>query len=117
MPEQAKDDLTVQDVLNRVRVEIDHETPPASSLERRITRIRSMQREFREHPIGGRLLPIKRVVFWFTASAFDRQAKVIEALFELVEDLAEENHRLESKLSSTIKGSLLSETGRATDNR
>jgi hypothetical protein len=117
MPEQAKDDLTAQNVLKRVRAEIDHETPPASPLEQRIARIRSMQREFREQPIGGRLLPIKRVVYWFTASAFDRQAKVIEALFELVEDLAEENHRLESKLANALKGPLLEETGRGSDDR
>jgi hypothetical protein len=117
MPDRTSDRLTVDDVMNRVQVELDHEIPTGSPLEQRIARVRKMQREFRQQPIGGRLLPLKRVFYWFTASAFDRQSKVLEALFELVEDLAEENHRLESKLASTIKGSLLSETGRATDNR
>jgi hypothetical protein len=90
-------------VLNRVSVEIDHEIPTGSPLERRIARVRAMQGEFRQQPIGGRLLPIKRVFYWFTASAFDRQAKVIEALLELVEDLAEENRRLSSQVARSAE--------------
>jgi hypothetical protein len=93
----------VEDVLNRVQAELDHEIPTGSPLERRIARVRAMQRDFREQPIGGRLLPIKRMFYWFTASAFDRQAKVIEALLELVEDLAEENRRLAIRVAQSAK--------------
>lgn len=117
MPDQTENRLTVEDVLNRVQVELDHEIPTGSPLERRIARVRAMQREFREQPIGGRLLAIKRVFYWFTASAFDRQAKVIEALLELVEELAEENHRLQSTLASAVRDSRLQETGRTTGGR
>ena len=94
MPHQAKKELTAPEVLSRVRAELDLAHPSASPLDRRIARIRTMQRDFRAQPIGGRLLPVKRLLYWFTASAFDRQGKVVEALLELVEDLAEENHRL-----------------------
>ena len=104
MPDQTEDRLTVEDVLNRVQVELDHEMPTGSPLERRIARVRAMQRDFREQPIGGRLLPIKRMLYWFTASAFDRQAKVIEALLELVEDLAQENHRLSIQVAQSARG-------------
>lgn len=86
--------LTAPEVLNRIRSELDLAHPSVSPFDRRLSRIRAMQREFREQPIGGRLLPLKRMAYWFTASAFDRQAKVVEALLELVEDLAEENHRM-----------------------
>lgn len=103
MPHQATDDLTAQEILSRIRTEIDQESPATSPLERRMARVRTMQREFREQPIGGRLLPIKRVFYWFTASAFDRQAKVIEALLELVEDLAEENRRLSSQVARSAE--------------
>lgn len=103
MPENTTRKLTADDVLDRVRVELDQEIPATSKLERRIARVRSMQRGFREQPIGGRLLLVKRVLYWFTASAFDRQAKVIEALLDLVEELAEENQRLSLEVARASK--------------
>lgn len=93
MRHRQKDPLSVPDVLNRVRAELDLAQPSVSPFERRLARIRSMQREFREQPVGGRFVSVKRLVYWFTASAFDRQAKVVEALLETVEELAEQNHR------------------------
>ncbi len=44
---------------------------------------------------------MKKVFYWFTASAFDRQAKVIESLLDVVEELAERNHELEGRLART----------------
>jgi len=88
------DPLTVPKVLSRIRTELEITVNEASPIERRLAQIRSMQREFREQPVGGRFLAVKRLVYWFTASAFDRQAKVVEALLDLIEELAEENRRL-----------------------
>ena len=92
MSPQEKPILTSADVLNRLRIEI--KAPANDRTETavgdRIERIQAMQRDFRIEPIGGRLLPIKRLVYWFVASSFDRQAKVIEALLDLVRDIGEE---------------------------
>lgn len=55
-----------------------------------LARVREQQRVFRAEPVGGRLLLAKRVVHWFVASSFDRQAKVMEALLdELAAEIAE----------------------------
>ena len=47
MPHHAKKDLTAPEVLSRVRAELDLAHPSASPLDRRIARIRTMQRDFR----------------------------------------------------------------------
>ncbi|MFV1979647.1 MAG: hypothetical protein ACC655_00700 [Rhodothermia bacterium] len=88
--------------MDRIQTELKLTVSEASPLERRIAQIRSMQREFREQPVGGRFLPLKGLVYWFTASAFDRQAKVVEALLMLAEDLAEEIHRLELQFARSF---------------
>ena len=41
-------------------------------------------------PIGGRLVPLKRLIYWFTASAFDRQAKVQEAMLAVLVEMEQE---------------------------
>jgi len=41
----------------------------------------------RDEPVGGRLVRLKRLIFWFTASAFDRQAKVQEAMLAILADM------------------------------
>ena len=117
MRRTREDPLTAPEVLSRIRGELDLAHPSESRFERRLARIRAMQREFREQPVGGRLLALKRMAYWFTASAFDRQAKVVEALLELVEDLAEENRRLELEFKRTLKGSRFQETGRASGDK
>ncbi len=99
MRHSQQDPLTAPEVLSRIRTELELTVTEASPIERRLAQIRSMQREYREQPVGGRLLPVKRLVYWFTASAFDRQAKVVEALLGLIEDLAAENHRLALQLA------------------
>ena len=94
MRHSQRDPLTAPEVLSRIRTELEITVTEASPIERRLAQIRSMQREFREQPVGGKLSAIKKLVYWFTASAFDRQAKVVEALLDLIEELAEENRRL-----------------------
>ncbi len=73
--------------------------------------IREAQHRFRAEPVGGRLARLKRLVYWFTASAFDRQAKVVEALIDELdaeraarERLAERLAELEARLSAAAGG-------------
>ena len=86
--------LSAGDVLARIRAEIDAPSRGETAFARRMAHIQSLQTAFRKDPVGGRLAPLKRAVYWFTASAFDRQAKVIEALLEVIDDLGQENERL-----------------------
>jgi predicted O-methyltransferase YrrM len=60
----------------------------------RMAHVRAMQQGFRIEPLGGRLLALKKLLHWFTASAFDRQAKVIESMLNLVEDMGAELERV-----------------------
>jgi len=73
--------------------------------------LREAQHRFRAEPVGGRLARLKRLVFWFTASAFDRQAKVVEALIDELEAergarelLAQRLAEIEARLSSGAGG-------------
>lgn len=54
---------------------------------------------FRAEPIGGRLLPLKRVIYWFSASAFDRQYKVHEAVLNAIDELAREIVELRNQIA------------------
>jgi len=90
--------MSAGDVINRIRTELDSPASQESPFARRMSKIRALQRNFREAPVGGRLTPLKRVFYWFTASAFDRQAKVVEALIEVTEELGRENERLTREL-------------------
>lgn len=90
--------LSASDVIDRICEELEAPTPAGSPFDRRISTIRALQRTFREEPVGGRLKPLKRAAYWFTASAFDRQAKVVEALIEIVEELGRENQSLTRRL-------------------
>jgi len=65
-----------------------------------LERLRAAQREFRAEPVGGRLRGLKRLAFWFVASAFDRQGKVVEALFDELESAEAARDRLERKLAA-----------------
>jgi hypothetical protein len=78
---------TVEGVLSSIRAELEDPEPMTPPPTRAIERLREQQRFFREEPVGGRLLPMKRLAYWFTASAFDRQAKVIESMIEVLDDL------------------------------
>lgn len=71
--------------------------------------LQEMQRRYRSDPVGGRLVVLKRLFAWFSASTFDRQAKVIETLLDLVEDLGTEidrQHRELDRLRANIRGSV-----------
>jgi hypothetical protein len=94
--------LEVVDVITRIRAELDVPSPRESPLARRMAEIRALQRGFRAEPVGGRLTPFKRVAYWFTASAFDRQAKVVEALIDVTEELSRENERLSRELRHAV---------------
>jgi len=91
--------VTSAEVLNRIRSEIDAPSvaPPDSTVAARVARIHGMQRDLRIEPLGGRLMPVKRLVHWFVASTFDRQAKVVEALLDVVRDIGEENEQLRTE--------------------
>jgi len=71
--------------------------PPARGLD--LERLRAAQRDFRADPVGGRLRALKRLAFWFVASAFDRQGKIVEALFDELESAEAARGRLERKVA------------------
>lgn len=79
---------TLETVLDAIRAELDGtpapagpETPPAA-VGVGIAELRRRVAGFRAEPLGGRLLPLKRIAYWFVASAFDRQTKLIEAMID-----------------------------------
>jgi len=83
--------LTVDQVVKAIESELAEATaaspqvaagPPRGA---DLAKLRELERRFRADPVGGRLRPLKRIAFWFVASAFDRQAKVLEALFDELE--------------------------------
>lgn len=100
MSSHEKPAVTSADVVKRIRSEIAAPSGAntVSTVGSRVAWIRALQRDFRVEPLGGRLVPIKRLVYWFSASAFDRQAKVVEALLDLVREIAEENEQLTAEL-------------------
>lgn len=55
-----------------------------------LRRARELQLAFRRAPVGGRWVALKRLAYRLTASAFDRQAKAVEALLGVVEEIAVE---------------------------
>jgi hypothetical protein len=94
--------VSAHDVLDLIRQELRRPgkaAGPDGDLQRRVYAIREMQRSFRQEPLGGRLVPLKKMVTWFSASAFDRQAKVIEAILDLFEDLVQENEELSARVA------------------
>jgi hypothetical protein len=66
---------------------------------------RALQRAFRAEPVGGRLAPAKRLVYWFVASAFDRQAKTVEALIPAIEAMHSELVALRREVAERHQGS------------
>lgn len=88
---QERKELTATDVLEMVREALEAPAAPRPSILRaHLARARELQRTFRSEPVGGKLVPLKRIFYWFTASSFDRQAKAIEALLDAVEELVDE---------------------------
>jgi cell shape-determining protein MreC len=96
--QQSQVRVTKEEVLQRIREELRVPEDQYSTIEQSMAHLRESVREFRSNPIGGRLLPIKRMVFWFVASAFDRQTKVIEEMIDLLEESGREKQRLQEQL-------------------
>ncbi len=98
MPERKP--LTVDQVVVAIERELGRAPelappPPAAA-----GRARELQRRFRAQPLGGKGVLVKSLVHWFVASAFDRQAKVVEALLDEIEAEAARSDRLESRLAT-----------------
>jgi predicted O-methyltransferase YrrM len=98
--------LTKQDVLAAIRAELagSRTRSAGAAFEARIGRVRELQRQFRQEPLGGRLMGLKKLFHWFSASAFDRQAKVVEALVDAVDQLGAERESLVQRLLATLDG-------------
>lgn len=98
--------LTKQDVLAAIRAELagSRSRSAGAAFEARIARVRELQRQFRQEPLGGRLVGLKKLLHWFSASAFDRQSKVIEALVDTVDQLGAEREGLVARLAAALQG-------------
>ena len=53
---------------------------------------------FRLEPVGGRLAGVKKIPYWFVASAFDRQGKILEEICELLEETISEMEMLKGSV-------------------
>ncbi|HEX9668774.1 MAG TPA: hypothetical protein VGC93_04755 [Thermoanaerobaculia bacterium] len=84
---------TAEEVLDMVRAALAAPASGHSGLRSRLDHARELQRRFRAEPVGGRLVALKKLVYWFAASSFDRQAKAVEALLDAVEELVDEAER------------------------
>jgi hypothetical protein len=100
-------ELAVRDVVAEIRIELGlplharSETAPAPPL----GRARDLLRRFRAEPVGGRLAFLKRLAYWWVASAFDRQSKVIDALIAELEMSSRRIQELEARLAKLESGS------------
>ncbi|HEV7734853.1 MAG TPA: glycosyltransferase [Candidatus Binatia bacterium] len=86
-------------ILDALAAHVAAAAPVAAGAEvaSRTQRLREMLEHFRREPIGGRLLSLKRVVYWFTASAFDRQAKVQENMLAVLVEMEQELAQLHAR--------------------
>jgi hypothetical protein len=64
-----------------------------------LAQARDLLWRFRAEPLGGRLVGLKRLVYWFSASAFDRQAKVQEAMLNALDEIARELVDLRNRMA------------------
>jgi len=65
-----------------------------------LAQARGRLHEFRTEPLGGRLVGLKRIVYWFSASAFDRQSKVQEAILNALDEIASELVDVRNRMAS-----------------
>jgi hypothetical protein len=92
----------VKRILDRIAAHVTGSADNGSttpSIGRRTQRIRELIEGFRREPFGGRLLRLKRVVYWFTASAFDRQTKIHESLLPAIVEVEQELAQLRLELA------------------
>lgn len=81
---------TSEDVLDAVRAEIARPDHGTGHLRARLQSVQWSIDKFRAEPVGGRLRPLKAFVFWFVASAFDRQTKILEEMAALIGEVLDE---------------------------
>ncbi len=99
MEQQQSHRVTTTEVLQRIRAELAMPENSSSPFAQEMAHLREAQQRFTVEPIGGRLLPLKKLAFWLVASAFDRQGKVIEELLDVLEEVGRENERLQEQMS------------------
>lgn len=98
MNDHCESVLDVRQVMRTIEAELRMPSAhPARDSVAALERVRDLQRWYRREPVGGRLIALKRMVQWFSASTFDRQAKVVEALLDVVEDVARQARDAERK--------------------
>ena len=80
--------LTVAEVLETVDRELESPTLASGSDADPLAGLRRQIAEFRREPFGGRLVFLKRLAYWFVASSFDRQTKILESMVDHLDRLA-----------------------------
>lgn len=95
--------VTSAEVIRRIRAELGGPSERSSSFAARMAGLRRMHDDFRAEPVGGRLLFLKKTMYWFMASTVDRQAKVIDTLFDAVDELASEVEQQERLIAQLGK--------------
>ena len=114
MTEQGN--LSVQQVVAAIRERLGEGSDAERSAPSAIAgRAAELQRRFRSEPVGGRLVGLKRIVYWFVASAFDRQGKVVEAALDELAGLSRRIERIEQKLAQLEKGAAPGNAGHETE--
>jgi hypothetical protein len=97
--ELVSETMSCVEVLRRVRKEVIQAELRRRSIEAHIAHVRAVRDSFVNEPVGGKLLMIKRVVFWFTASAFDRHGKVVDGLLDVMAHLNREMEKMAERLA------------------
>lgn len=83
----ANQPLTVEQVLQDIRTEINRSESTEPGIIGHIEQVRQMQQQFRQTPIIGKLIPLKSVVYSLTHSTFSQQYDLNEAFLDLIEAL------------------------------
>ena len=93
-----------EQVLRRIEATLrPTERSAGARLAEHVEQLRAQLRHFRAEPYGGRLLALKKLGFSLTASAFDRRAKVDEALLALVEEVIREQTRCHQEQEARLR--------------
>ena len=89
---------SVAEVLACIEAELEEAPESLGSLRARLHRVRHQLDHFRLEPVGGRLAGVKKIPYWFVASAFDRQGKILEEICELLEETISEMEMLKGSV-------------------
>lgn len=93
------DPLSLEQVVATVERELAGGPAPGPVHGPALALARERQAAFRADPVGGRLLLAKRLIHWFVASSFDRQAKAFEAMLEALDAEIGERERLARRVA------------------